>query len=248
MCVPASRTVDFQSALAIGARRPCATREHMLHNTNWLVMANQLAGQEKQVKPERLDEAMKRTRGYWYDDGLADIAVGVVFLLIGLLNYAQTSCHRASPGAASPRSACPVSSSAAFSSLEARPHGERAHHLPAHRLRPVPAASPRRSGRPSRSSARSSPSRSSCSSAPRSPSIETTQLATRALIPALQGVFIGAMMFYIGYWAVLPATTRSARCRSLSAPPSRSAASRTKSLATPSTSPRPARCSSPRAS
>jgi hypothetical protein len=41
------------------------------------------------VRPENLDDAMKRTRGYWYDDGLTDLAVGVVLLLIGLLFYAQ---------------------------------------------------------------------------------------------------------------------------------------------------------------
>jgi len=41
------------------------------------------------VKPERLDDAMKHTRGYWYDDGLTDIAVGAIFLFISLLDYAQ---------------------------------------------------------------------------------------------------------------------------------------------------------------
>ncbi len=32
-----------------------------------------------------IDEAMRRTRAYWYEDGLTEIAVGCIFALIGLL-------------------------------------------------------------------------------------------------------------------------------------------------------------------
>ena len=42
------------------------------------------------MRPPDIDEAMRRTRGYWYDDGLADIAIGCIFLIIALLFTAQT--------------------------------------------------------------------------------------------------------------------------------------------------------------
>jgi hypothetical protein len=40
------------------------------------------------MKPD-IDETMRRTQSYWYEDGLADIAVGVIFLLIGALFTAE---------------------------------------------------------------------------------------------------------------------------------------------------------------
>ena len=44
-----------------------------------------------------IEELMRRTRRYWYEDGLWEIAVGGFFLLLALLWYAQARTPQGSP-------------------------------------------------------------------------------------------------------------------------------------------------------
>ena len=46
-----------------------------------------------------VDRAIQRTRQYWYEDGLTEIAVGCLFLAVGLLFFVEASLPP-SPGAA----------------------------------------------------------------------------------------------------------------------------------------------------
>ncbi len=41
--------------------------------------------------PREIDHVVQRTTRYWYDDGLAEMAMGVVFLLVGLLLAVQAA-------------------------------------------------------------------------------------------------------------------------------------------------------------
>jgi hypothetical protein len=145
------------------------------------------------VGPDKLDEAMKRTRGYWYDDGLADTAVGVVFLLIGLLFYAQVLLP---PGFAQGSLAAlglPVVViggwflggklvRVAKERITYPRTGYVQYQRPPRKSRPVAAAS-------------------GAAVAIAFSLLIATQPATLALIPALQGVFIGAMLLYVGHRA-----------------------------------------------
>jgi hypothetical protein len=38
---------------------------------------------------EVIERALRRTRGYWYEDGLSEIALGLIFAAIGLLFWAE---------------------------------------------------------------------------------------------------------------------------------------------------------------
>ena len=38
---------------------------------------------------DEIDDVIKRTQRYWYVDGLTEIAIGFLLVLIGLLFYAQ---------------------------------------------------------------------------------------------------------------------------------------------------------------
>lgn len=40
-----------------------------------------------------IDEAMRRPQRYWYEDGLGEIAAGVLFLLVGLLFFSEAVWH-----------------------------------------------------------------------------------------------------------------------------------------------------------
>jgi hypothetical protein len=52
--------------------------------------------------------AMRRTRQYWYEDGLTELAAGGLFLLIGLTLWAQGAVPEASAAYATLGVAFPV--------------------------------------------------------------------------------------------------------------------------------------------